>query len=105
MRRDGVCSRSQSYLHGTLCYNTVALLHTREYLHTLTVALAERHLLLAVALRVYLHVDEVDALLLGKGGEGQRDDVRAVLGYEVYLGVGSLHDIAGVVELEDDGQV
>ena len=105
MRRDGVCSRSQSYLHGALCHDTVALLHTREYLYTLAVALAERHLLLAVAFGVYLHVDEVDALLLGEGGEGQRDDVRAVLGYEVYLGVKSLNDVAGVVELEDDGQV
>ena len=47
----------------------------------------------------------MDALLLGEGGEGQRDDVRAVLGYEVYLGVRALHYVAGVVELEDDGQV
>ena len=86
MRRDGVRSRSQSHLHGTLRHDAVALLHTRQYLHTLAVTLAERHLLLAVALRVYLHVDEVDALLLGEGGEGQRDDVRAVLCYEVYLG-------------------
>lgn len=87
MRRDGVRSRSQSYLHGTLRHYAVALLNTRQYLYTLAVALAQRHLLLAVALRVYLHVDEVDALLLGEGGEGQRDDVVAVLGYEVYLGV------------------
>ena len=61
MRWDGICSRSQSYLHGTLRHDAVALLHTREYLHTLAVALAERHLLLAIALCVYLHVDEVDA--------------------------------------------
>jgi hypothetical protein len=67
-------------LHGALCYNTVALLNTGEYLYTLAVALAERHLLLAVAFGVYLHVDEVDALLLGEGGEGQRDDVVAVFG-------------------------
>ena len=105
MRRNGVCSRSQSYLHGALCYDTVALLHSGEYLHTLAVALAERHLLLAVAFGVYLHVDEVDALLLGEGGEGQRDYIRAVLGYEVYLGVRALHYVAGVVELEDNGQV
>ena len=105
MRRDGVCSRSQSYLHGALCNNAVALLHSGEYLYTLAVALAERHLLLAVAFCVYLHVDEVDALLLGEGGEGQRDYVVAVLGYEVYLGVRALHNVAGVVELEDHGQV
>lgn len=57
--------------HGALCYDTVALLNTGEYLYTLAVALAERHLLLAVAFGVYLHVDEVDALLLGEGGEGR----------------------------------
>ena len=105
MRRDGVCSRSQSYLHSALCHNTVALLNTGEYLYTLAVALTERHLLLTVAFGVYLHVDEVDALLLGEGGEGQRDYVVAVLGYEVYLGVRALHYVASVVELEDDWQV
>ena len=74
-------------MHCALCYNTVALLHSCEYFDTLTVTLAKRNFLLTVAFSIYLDVNKVDALLLGEGGKGQRDDVVTVLSDEVYLGV------------------
>ena len=105
MRWDGVGSRCQSYLDCALGNDAVALLHSRKYLHTLAVALAKRHFLLAIAFGVNLDVDKMDALLLGEGGEGQHDDVGTVLRDEINLGVRALHDVAGVVELEDYGDI
>ena len=74
-------------MHGTLCHDAVALLHSGEYFDTLTVALAKRNFLLAVAFGIYLDVNKVDALLLGKGCKGQRYAVGTVLSDEVNLGV------------------
>ena len=105
MRWDGVGSRCQSYLDSALGNDAVALLHSRKYLHTLAVALAKRHFLLTIAFGVNLDIDKVDALLLGEGGEGQRDDVGTVLRDEINLGVRALHNVAGVVELEDYGDI
>ena len=87
MRRNGVSSRCQSYLDSALGNDAVAFLHSRKYLYTLSVALAKRNLLLAIALFVHLDVDKVDALLLGEGSKGQRDDVGTVLRNEINLGV------------------
>ena len=74
-------------MHGTLCHDAVALLHSCEYLDTLTVALAKRNILLAVAFGIYLDLHKVYALLLGEGCKGQRYDVGTVLSDEVNLGV------------------
>ena len=76
MRWDGVGSRCQSYLDCALGNDAIALLHSCKYLHTLAVALAKLHFLLAIAFSVNLDVDKVTPC----------SSVRAVRGSVMTLG-------------------
>ena len=61
-------------MYGTLHDDALALPEPLDDLHALAVRGARHDGLLAVARFVELDVDEVDALLLGEGRDGQADD-------------------------------
>ena len=102
---DSVRGRSELHLYGTLCHHSVAFLQSAEDFHPVAIVLAECHFLLAVSLLVHLDIDVMHALLFSYGSERQGHHVRSVLGNEEYFCIGTLNDIACVVEFEYDWNV
>ena len=103
--RDSVRGRSELHLYGSLGHHPVAFLQSAEDFHPVAIVLTECHLLLAISLLVHLDIDVMHALLFRYGSERQGHHVRSVLGDEEYFSVGTLNNIACIVEFEYDWNV
>ena len=94
MGRNGIACRSELHMISALDDNLIAGLHTGENLYLASVVSSQLHLLLLIAFGIHLQVDEMDALLLGDGTLGQRDDILHLSGQEVNLDKRTGNDVA-----------
>ena len=92
-------------MYGSARNHALAILQARCYLHSLAVARAYGHGLLAVAILIQLHIYEIYALLLGQCLDRQAQHTLALGCQQPHLCERSRNHIGGVVKREGDGNI